>query len=379
MEYPMQAKNWIFERAFPHIFTFTILFEDCEVEERHFGIDDQSSVLAISGAGCGIASMVARRPRRIDAVDSNRCHLALTALKVLAAMRLRDHGELYQMFGHGRLDRPEETLRLLTDGLPEWIQRYWRANAGWFKSGIYTHGLLSRMFRMLRVLAGTDAGWVRRRTREPTEQRVKMTLQAWGSAIRKRPISSVVNSPLLLAAQGINFRQRDRNVRATGATKMSEVVLDFLAKVATTDIERNWIVWYACAGQFNHDNEEAVPPYLRAGHFQRSMGASTETRFLPQNIFQVMGEARPETWTHYNFSDVIDWMAPPVQKHLLLEAHRTATPGARLVYRSVEDACLVDRLGLDKKWRRIEPASSLGSAAERTRLYRRTNFYERCA
>jgi S-adenosylmethionine-diacylglycerol 3-amino-3-carboxypropyl transferase len=372
-------RDWLFERAFRHIFTFTILFEDCEVEERHFGVDDKSSVLAISGAGCGIASMLSKRPRRIDAVDSNRSHLALTALKVAAAMRSRKHAELYDMFGHGKVDAPESKLVALTDGMPDWIRHHWRTHANWFKSGIYQHGLLSRMFQMVRAMAGTDAGWLRRRVREPVEQRMKMTVEAWGGALRKGPIARIVNSPLLLAAQGINFRQRDRNVKATGGSSMLDVVIDFLARVACTDIERNWIVWYAVAGHFNHDNAEAVPPYLRPDRFEGSRGAPTEVRFQPRNIFRVLGEAGPDTWSHYNFSDVIDWMPQPVQRNLLLAAHRTATPGARLVYRTVEDACLVDRLELGDKWRRLEPASSLGSADERSRLYRRTNFYERCA
>jgi S-adenosylmethionine-diacylglycerol 3-amino-3-carboxypropyl transferase len=160
---------------------------------------------------------------------------------------------------------------------------------------------------------------------------------------------------------------------------MVEVLMDFFARIAATDVERNWIVWYAMAGHFNHDQIEAVPPFLRPDRFERSCAAPTQVRFLPSNVFRVLGHAKPDTWSHYNFSDVIDWMPERAQRRLLVEAHRTSREGARLLYRTVEDACLVERLGLGDKWRRIEPASTLGSTEERSRLYRRTNLYERRA
>jgi S-adenosylmethionine-diacylglycerol 3-amino-3-carboxypropyl transferase len=259
------------------------------------------------------------------------------------------------------------------------VREFWLGRQQMFTVGLYQYGLLAQLFRVLRAVAGTDAAWLRRRVRESVEQRVRMTVQLVGSVIRSRVLAATCNSPILLAAQGINFLQRDRNVRASGARSMADVVVDFMARVATTDLERNWIVWYAIAGHFNHDQIEAVPPFLRPDRFERSRDAPTDVRFRPQNIFHVLGEAKPGTWSHYNFSDVIDWMPEAAQRRLLLEAHRTSQPRARLVYRSVEDACLVERLGLADKWRMIEPATTRGSAEERSRLYRRTNFYERVA
>ena len=88
-----------FQRVFSHLFVYNILFEDSEVDERFLGIDTSSTVLGISGAGCRIAGHLSQRPKRVDAVDINRHHLALTALKVQAAQQLSSYEEFYGLFG----------------------------------------------------------------------------------------------------------------------------------------------------------------------------------------------------------------------------------------------------------------------------------------
>ena len=50
-------------------------------------------------------------------------------------------------------------------------------------------------------------------------------------------------------------------------------------------------------------------------------------------------------------------------------------PSAVVLTRSVEDACVVDRVGLSDLYERVEPASSQASEQERTRLYGRVNVY----
>ncbi|MEM7676031.1 MAG: DUF3419 family protein, partial [Myxococcota bacterium] len=79
-----------FQRMFSGLFVYNILFEDSELDDRFLEIDERSDVLSITGAGCGVATMVSRQPRTIDAVDINKHHLALSALKITAAQRLKD-------------------------------------------------------------------------------------------------------------------------------------------------------------------------------------------------------------------------------------------------------------------------------------------------
>ncbi|MFO0712796.1 MAG: DUF3419 family protein [Sandaracinus sp.] len=89
------TQDLVFRHTFQELFVYNILFEDSEVDEQVLALDEQSDVLAISGAGCGVAAMISRAPRSIDAIDLNGHHLALAALKVEAPRRLQRYGAFY--------------------------------------------------------------------------------------------------------------------------------------------------------------------------------------------------------------------------------------------------------------------------------------------
>ena len=93
----MRIRNWGFEKLFSRAFVYNILFEDTEVDERFLDVRPNSTVLSISGAGCGVANHLSRSPRSVDAVDINAHHLALCALKSAAVRWLSSHDELYSV------------------------------------------------------------------------------------------------------------------------------------------------------------------------------------------------------------------------------------------------------------------------------------------
>lgn len=165
---------------------------------------------------------------------------------------------------------------------------------------------------------------------------------------------------------------------ATEGLGLVELVIAHLKKVASTDLARNWFAWQAVAGHYNHDLEDAVPPYLRRDRHERSLGARTETHFHHRNIFDVLAEAGAKTWTHYTVCDAPDWMPAPVQRKLFDEVFRTSKDGAILQTRSVETEDLVARHGLQKRFRRVAKASTEATAHDRSRLYRRVDYYEVC-
>ncbi len=98
---PMHFADKAYQQLFRHLFVYNMLFEDTEVDERFLGVGPESRILGISGAGCGIANHLSRRPRRIDAVDINARHLAITALKTASARDLTSYDEFYTLWGHG--------------------------------------------------------------------------------------------------------------------------------------------------------------------------------------------------------------------------------------------------------------------------------------
>jgi S-adenosylmethionine-diacylglycerol 3-amino-3-carboxypropyl transferase len=95
-----------------------------------------------------------------------------------------------------------------------------------------------------------------------------------------------------------------------------------------------------------------------------------------QDVLEALERAAPRSYSHYAFLDAPDWLDAPTQGRLLRGVLRSARDGARVVTRSVEDACMVERAGLSSRLRRLDDLSERATRADRTRQYRHVNVYE---
>lgn len=372
---PDPLRDRVFWRVFSNLPIFTLLFEDTDVEARFFQVDEASRVLSVAAAGCGIASLLASRPQHIDAVDGNAHHLALTALKVAAAQHLSSHEELYELLGHGVHSNPDRVLQELAPSLPDWAQAHWARHRATFRRGLYRSSLSTRLFAGMRAIANLDDAWMERVVTLPTTERVAEVERVYGRLLKHPLFAFAARSPLLMLATGINFRQRDRNLDGCGTRDMAEVCLDTGKRVAATDTETNWIFWHVMAGHFNHAHAESRPPYLREANHARSLDAPTTTAYHHRSFLEVLSGAEEGTWTHYNFSDAMDWLSEALQRRVLAEVVRTSRPGAMFINRSVEDTCMISRLGLERWFKRLRFESEEATAMERSGLYRRVDLY----
>lgn len=371
----MKLRDWTFQRLFSQLFVYNILYEDSEVDERYLGIDEGSTVLGISGAGCRIAGHLSARPRRIDAVDINKHHLALTALKVAAAQRLRSYSSFYDLFGRGWHAEPESVISRLIEPLPSWMGAYWRDRYDLFSESMFRHSLASRLFGTMRNLSGIDGAWLRSMITASVEERWRAIDERLVPVLRTPWVTAVLESPLYLISLGINYAQSERILRTENKSDLIDFLIMHMKRVADTDLERNWIAWHCLAGYYNHDHPEAVPPYLRKDRHERSVGAPTITAFHHKNVFDVLSEAGPNTWSHFTFCDAPDWMPAPTQRRLFDEVLRTSRDGGVLSFRSVETESLITRHGLEKHFQLLEDESMRAAIADRTRQYRRVDYY----
>ena len=371
----MRIRNWGFEKLFSRAFVYNILFEDTEVDERFLDVGPDSTVLSISGAGCGVANHLSRSPRSLDAVDINAHHLALSALKSTAVRWLSSHDELYSLFGRGWHPDPRSALEPLMVKLPRWVADYWKGRYRMFGESAVQAGMTAQMLRAFRWISGIDENWLRARMDESVADRHQALEERLGPLFEKPVIRAALQSPVQLLALGINYSQRERILEAEDMTDMVRFVLLYLKRIATTDLEKNWFAWYAAAGRYNHEREDAVPPYLRPDHFERSSRADTIVTYHHTNLFDVLRGARHNRWSHFTLCDATDWMSPGTQRKLFREILRTSRDGARVLFRSVEPDSLVDRLELQKHFVWDEDASRLATDLDRTRQYRRVDFY----
>jgi S-adenosylmethionine-diacylglycerol 3-amino-3-carboxypropyl transferase len=370
----MALRDKLFQSTFSKLFVYNILWEDAEVDERYLGVDENSAILCISAAGCGAAGYLAGRPQRIDAVDINPHHLSLAALKMSGAQRMESYSQFYDLFGRGWSSDPERSVRRLADTLPRWMQRYWKRHHDRFEKSMLHQGLTAQMLSAFRRQVGVDASWLRSIMHAEPEERMQ-AVEDWVKPVLYKPhVKALLNSPLQLVSLGINFQQRDR-ILATEGMNIIDFFIEHLKRVAATDVETNWFVWYTVAGEFNHDNPNAVPPYLRKDRWERSYRSPTTMRFHNRNLFEVLGQAGPDTWSHYTLCDAPDWLDNPTQVRLLEEILRTSRDGAIVLARSVEGRGLVDGSGLEDRFRLLSDESDAATRDDRSRQYRRIAFY----
>jgi S-adenosylmethionine-diacylglycerol 3-amino-3-carboxypropyl transferase len=370
------ARDLAFRHTFQELFVYNILFEDSEVDEEILALDERSDVLAISGAGCGVAAMVAKAPRSITAIDLNGHHLALAALKAEAPRRLGRFGAFYDLLGRGWHRDPAPVLSRITAPLPSWIAAHWREHHGVFRRGLYGSGLTSAMLSTFRRLSGVDESWLRWAATLDADGRAAAVERNLGPLLRSPLARAWLSSPGQLVALGINFSQRDRLLETEQRADMADYIVEHLKRLARTDVGTNWFIWYAIAGQFDHERADAVPPYLRTDRFERARQASTRMDYRRQNVLEALERAQPRSYSHYAFLDAPDWLDAPTQERLLRGVLGSARDGARVVTRSVEDACMVERAGLSRRIRRLDDVSERATRADRTRQYRHVHVYE---
>lgn len=369
-------KDELFAAVFSRTLVYTILFEDLERDLEFLALGPGDRVLTVAGAGCGVASLVAEGPARVDVVDFNAKHLAVTALKVNALRRLASYDELYALFARGRHPRPRAVVEQLADGLPAPLQRFWKSGWRMFQDDFYAHGFSTKNLSWMRRFWPITPELLKALNRKPRGERGPIVFDMLKTSLKKPILAGLIRSPLGLIAAGINYTQRQRNLRALGATDEVDGVIEYACRLVETDIEANWIAWHMVTGQFNWEHPDCLPLYLRRPAHERARDVATEVAYRHDNLLRVLEAAPASSWTHFCLSDVVDWLGDEARRSLLRAVHRSATPGARVICRTVEDDDIVSQLGLGEHFRVVEPMSTLASRSERSCLYRRVNCYE---
>lgn len=372
----MSLQNTVFEKIFANTFVYSILFEDSDVDCRYLNLPDNGRILTIAGAGCGAAALSCFHPQSIDIVDNNLAHLSLTALKTLAP-RYLSYEEFFQLLVIGRTPQARELVaRVMLDRqVPEIIRRYQRRYHRIFRRGLYRCGFTNRMTQGLTFASKVNAEWIVEVAHLPVEERLRRVQQDVCATLEMPGIRHLASSPLLLLSLGINFSQKAKIERTEGMS-FFEHLKRYLQDMSRTDMMRNWYIWVPLVGQFNHADELAMPPYLRPKMYDLSRQSRAAIRLHHENISAVMQTREDHYWSYINCSDVLDWMDPASQQKFLSLVYAKASPGARVLIRSVEPLDLIEYFSLQNKFQRISDISDNAVREDRTMLYKSINFYD---
>ena len=99
-------------------------WEDPRIDRELLQLTQESTVVAITSAGCNVLDYLLDGPIAIQAVDINFRQNAVLALK-MALLNVGDYQALFALFGNGGVPEYQEIYISLRPFLPVWAQRFW--------------------------------------------------------------------------------------------------------------------------------------------------------------------------------------------------------------------------------------------------------------
>ncbi|MDX6749707.1 DUF3419 family protein [Geminicoccaceae bacterium 1502E] len=384
------SRRGLLERLFALAFeglVYPQIWEDPAVDLEALELAPGSRMIAIASGGCNVLSYLAANPARVIAVDLNPAHLALLRLK-LAALRTLEAGEFRQLFA----DAANATNVALYDErlapvLDPTTRRYWesrtpsgRRRISWFARGFYRQGLLGRFIaagHLAARLHGVDC-------REILEARDLAEQRRWFDSrlaplFDKPWLRAALRMPVAYFGLGIPPAQCE-TMLAEGGSEPAHLVRARLKRLACGfPLAENYFARQAFGRAYGPG---ALPPYLEAGLFSTLSARAGRIESCHETMTARLAREPAASLDAYVLLDAQDWMNERQLTALWAQIARTATRGARVIFRTAgETSPLPARLppGLLASWTRDADRSAILHERDRSAIYGGFHLYRRSA
>jgi S-adenosylmethionine-diacylglycerol 3-amino-3-carboxypropyl transferase len=344
-------------------------------------------VVTIASGGCNVLAYLTRSPERIDAVDLNAAHIALNRLKLAAVRHLPSQADLFRFFGEaGNGSNSAAYDRFLAPNLDAKTRQYWERR-NWrgrrrivaFDGNFYRTGLLGlfisaghRVARLYgvdptRLLAAKNLG----------EQR-RFFDEELAPIFKSRLIRLAMSRKSSLFGLGIPPAQYDRLIQS-GDGSMADVLSARLRKLACdAPLRENYFAWQAFGRRYPQPGEAALPAYLEKPNYARLRENVGRVAIHHINLIQLLQKKPAASVDRFVLLDAQDWMTDAQLNALWTEISRTATSGARVIFRTADEPSLLPGRvspALLDLWRYAADESRAYLARDRSAIYGGFHLY----
>lgn len=384
----------LLERTFTYAFrtlVYAQIWEDPRADLEALQLTPQSRIVAIASGGCNVLSYLTANPARIYAVDLNNAHIALLRLKLSAIQHLPGYQTFFRFFG-GASDQRNTALyaQTIASHLDLESRGYWEGRdlSGLrritrFARGFYRYGLLGRFIGMTHLMSrvlGVDPKCL-----------LAATSLGQQREIFDREIAPVFNSRLLKWATssraslfGLGIPPAQYNALCDyGARPMTDVLKERVQRLATAfDFRDNYFAWQAFGRQYDASGKGPVPPYLDAGNYQSIKARANRVTVLHENLIHFLKAQPPASLDRYVLLDAQDWMDDLTLTQLWAEITRTASPNARVIFRTAGRATILPGRvpsALLSQWQYHAETSAAIYEKDRSAIYGGFHLYTKSA
>jgi S-adenosylmethionine-diacylglycerol 3-amino-3-carboxypropyl transferase len=376
------------ERLFTAAFqgmVYPQIWEDPVVDMEALAIQPGDHIVAIASGGCNILSYLTGNPARITALDLNHAHIALNRLKLAAARFLPSYWHFANFFACADLNSNialfDEYLagQLDNESLRYWQERdvFGRRRIRAFARGFYQTGLLGRFIGATHLMGralGVNVQAIARASsmeeqREIFDRTIAPVFDHW--LLRK-----ILKNPASLYGLGIPPAQFSA---LAGGQEMSSVLRQRVEKLACNfSMKENYFARQAFGRGYAASEGGALPPYLEARHFDAIRGRADRVDVRHESMTQFLSRSPAHSVDAFVLLDAQDWMSVQQLVELWREIHRSAAPGARVIFRTAADERLLPgRIPNEimTAWTYHEARSKALNALDRSSIYGGFHLY----
>ncbi len=341
-------------------FVYNQIWEDPRVDLTALRITPESRIITIASGGCNVMNYLLAEPSAIVALDLNPAHVALTRLKVQAAQRLPDHDTFFRFFGAGddRANRAAYDTHL-QQHLDDHTREFWdkrpmlvRRRIDYFASGIYRRSLLGQyigwLHRFCRVAGRHPSRLLRAKT---LEEQAALFEEIIAPLFDLKVVRAACRLPVTTYSLGIPPAQFGL-LSAEAAGDVASLFRERVRRLACDfPISENYFAWQAFSRNYDRDERQAVPDYLRAENFGTLSSRADRARVEHASMTDYLAESEDGSFDRYVLLDAQDWMDDAQLNALWTQIDRTARPGSRVIFRTaaehspLEDALAPELMG----------------------------------
>jgi S-adenosylmethionine:diacylglycerol 3-amino-3-carboxypropyl transferase len=353
-EKKLRISDRLFAALFNHL-VYPQIWEDPEVDLKALELKDGEHVVAIASGGCNLLNMLTAADVRISALDLSKAHIALNRLKHASIRGFDRHEDFFDFFGHANLsENAARYFERIAPHLDAASRDYWEKRAPLkrrieaFNTNFYTKGVLGRFIGVSHFLArllGVDPREILRA--ENKEQQAEIFDASMGRLLKKPVVRKALQSPLALYGLGIPAAQFQK--LQGDAPTMAHVLHDRLRRLACDfDLSSNYFAWQAFGRCYDTTRSLAIPRYLQQHHYQHLRDRVDNVAIYRKIATSFLKEQSVISVDAYVLLDAQDWMDDQQLNALWAEINRTATPTARVIFRTAgEDNILLNRLNTE--------------------------------
>lgn len=306
-------------------------WEDPELDRAAFRIAPGDTVFSVTSGGCNALAFLADGPARVVAVDLNPYQNYLLELKAAAFRRLL-YTEILEFLGIRDSRRRHEMYRELRSHLSDEGLRYWDRQPDKISTGIIHCGRYEQYMALLRSWTRTVMG---RRLierffeEEDPERRAALFHDAWDNVAWKlltRVLLSRTTMTALFDGAFFRYVEGDFSFGRHFAGRVEHAMTEM-------SLKNNPYLSYILLGRYY--SEDHLPSYLRPENYEKIRHGIDRLTVHTLGCDEYFRRLPDSTISHFNFTNIFEWIAPEAFDALLRETWRVGRNGAILTYRNL--------------------------------------------